>query len=91
MAYKECRIKPSAGGFGAYEADESTGVVWDDEGELLDALRDGIAAAELYELGVDDLPDDLEDIRGRIHNEPVRVFGWLDEQGGAQYAGIVQV
>jgi hypothetical protein len=45
----------------------------------------------LYELGVDELPDDIEDIRGRIYGAPARVFGWLDEQGGAQYAGIVEL
>ena len=91
MAYKECRIQPCGSGLGEYQAGESNGEAWDDEGDLLDAMRGGVAPADLYELGVDELPDGLEDIRGRIQNEPARVFGWLDEQGGAQYACIVQV
>jgi hypothetical protein len=70
---------------------ESNGEIWDEEGDLLDAMRDAIAPADLYELGVDELPDDIEDIRGRIQGEPARVFAWLDEEGGAHYTGIVQV
>jgi hypothetical protein len=54
-------------------------------------MRYAIASADLYELGVDELPDDIEDIRGRIQGAPARVFAWLDEQGDAHYAGIVQV
>jgi hypothetical protein len=91
MAYKECRIQPCAGGSGGYQPDGPDAQAWDDEGDLLDALRYDVAPADLYELGVDELPDGIEDIRGRIQNEPARVFGWLDEQGIAQYACIVQL
>jgi hypothetical protein len=76
---------------GEYQVGESNAEAWDDEGDLLDAMRDGIAPADLYELGVDELPEGIEDIRGRIQNEPARVFGWLDEEGDAQYTCIVQV
>jgi hypothetical protein len=91
MAYKECRIQRCESGLGEYQADESNGEAWDDEGDLLEAMRNGVAPADLYELGVDELPEGIEDIRGLIQNEPARVFGWLDEQGDAHYAGIVQV
>ena len=91
MAYKEYHIRPWAKGFGQYEAEESDGIAWDDERDLVGAIRRGIAPADLYELGVDGLPDGIEDIRGRIYGEPARIFAWLDEHGRAQYFGIVQV
>lgn len=72
--YTECTIQPASGGFGEY--DVTRGDTWDDETALFDAIianeHDGIA-----ELGVDDLPEGIEDIRGRIHNEPSRVFASL--------------
>jgi hypothetical protein len=88
MAYKECRILPYAG---EYQAGESDAEAWDDESDLLDAMRNDVTPADLYELGVDELPEGIEDIRGRIQNEAARVFGWLDERGAVQYSCIVQV
>jgi hypothetical protein len=72
-----------------YEAGDTSGDVWADETDLLDAITEGIAPAALVELGVDPLPDGIEDIRGRIQSESDRVFAWLDEWGNAQYTGIV--
>ncbi len=91
MAYKQCRLHASESGSGEYQGGEPSGETWDDEGDLLDALRADRAPLDVYEVGVDELPDGVEDIRGRIQNEPARVFGWLDEQGVAQYSCIVQV
>ena len=91
MAYREFRLQPSESGLDEYQAGEPSGETWDDEVDLLDAMRHGISPAELYELGVDEPPDGIEDIRGRIQHEPARVFGWLDRQGDVQYACIVQV
>jgi len=91
MAYKECRIQRCASGSGEYQADEPSEEAWDDEGDLLEAMRNGVAPADLYELGVDELPEGIQDIRGLIQNEPARLFGWLDERGDAHYAGIIQV
>ena len=54
-------------------------------------MRHAVTPADLYELGVDELPEGIEDIRGRIQNEAARVFGWLDERGAVQYSCIVQV
>jgi len=91
MAYKECRLQPCESGSGEYQAAESDGEAWDDEADLLDAMRHAVTPADLYELGVDELPEGIEDIRGRIQNEAARVFGWLDERGAVQYSFIVQV
>lgn len=42
---------------------------------------------KLYELGVDKLPDDVEDIRGSIHYEPDQVFAIKEEVFGVTYFG----
>jgi hypothetical protein len=91
MAYREFRLQPSEGGLDEYQAGDASGEIWDDEIDLVVAMRHGVAPADLYELGVDELPGGVEDIRGRIQNEPARVFGWLDRRGDVQYACIVQV
>lgn len=84
--YKEIVIAPCASVFGKYQASEFNGDTWEDEQDLLDAMRN--TDFILYELGVDDLPGGLEDIRGHIHNEPTRVFGYVDEQDISRYVGI---
>ena len=61
-------IKPCASGFGEYEAVPDLNTIQDDS-DLLNGV-----AGELYELGSEDTPDWVEDIRGRIHNEPEHVF-----------------
>jgi hypothetical protein len=53
-------------------------------------MRRTIAPERLYELGVDELPNDIGDIRGRIYGAPARVFAWLDEKGDAHYSGILE-
>jgi len=83
--YRECCILPASGGFGEWQAGEY--------GEPCDV---DVLTGDIYqnigfpvlELGVDDLPDGLEDIRGRVHNQPARIFGYLDENGCPHYCGI---
>ena len=87
MSYKECTILPATGGFGEYQAGEFNGEKFSDAETLADALREG-AGFELFELGKEELPEGLEDIRGRIHNQPERVFGGLDAQDVPHYFGI---
>ena len=90
MDYHETVITPCASGFGEYQCGNADGEAWEDDGDLLDAMRDGVDPAELIEIMDDaELPDGMEDIRGRIHSEPYRVFGFLDDAGHAHYLGIV--
>ena len=77
-------IKPHHAGFNLYDAiihDEG----WSDADELLIWARDG---AEWYELGVDELPPEIDDIRGQIYNEPDRVFAMFDDEDQPVYVGI---
>lgn len=91
MAYRECRLQPCGNGLSEYQPVETEGATWDNEGDLVGAMRGNVVPADLYELGADELPDGIEDIRGRIQNEPARVFAWFDEQVGVQYTCIIQV
>ena len=61
---------------------------WQFEGDLLQAIFSA-ECGEIYELGKANLPEEVEDIRGLIHDEPPRVFAIVD---GWQvlYFGIVE-
>jgi hypothetical protein len=59
-------IKPCAG-FGEYDAVIDADIY--DDADILNGC-----AGEVYELGTEDLPEWVEDIRGKIHNEPEKVF-----------------
>jgi hypothetical protein len=87
MSFKECTIRAASGGFGEYEAGEYSGDAFSDQYALIDAMREG-AGFELFELGKDELPEGLEDILGRIRNEPDRVFGGLDSDNIPHYFGV---
>ena len=84
--YKEVVINPSGGGFGMYQAGEANGERWTEAGDLLSEISgNGI---EWYELGEDELPEGLENIIGKIYNQPNRIFGWINDQGLPVYFGI---
>jgi len=90
--YYDVTISPAAGGFGEWEHSGAHGDGWADEADLVTAMAQGVSGG-LYELGVDDLPAGIEDIRGLIRSEPPRVFATLDADGagGATfYFGIVE-
>lgn len=92
--FHDALIRPCPSGFGEFEqcaADLGDG--WEDEDDLLAECRANIEAegvSELYELGVDELPEGLEDIRGRIRNQDGRIFGWLDEEDLPRYFAVVE-
>ncbi len=56
---------------------------------LLDAAREE-SRATIFEFGSGELPSPIADIRGRIENEPERVFAWVDTDGEAHYFGLVR-
>lgn len=74
--YAEVGIRPHYAGFGEYNRDPNAGDPYPGDAEdLLIEIRNSLMEGEeLYELGVDELPDAVKDIRGLIHNEPERVF-----------------
>jgi len=90
MGYRECVILPASGGFGEYESGEYGGDSYEDSSTLIAEMYAG-CGFELFDLGKDALPEGLEDIRGRIRNEPARVFGGLDDQGTPRYFGVSEI
>jgi hypothetical protein len=72
MFVKYVDIKPSASGGDTYEVSADTEVY--DDGDFFNELYTDNPESEFYEFGDGDCPVWAEDIRGRIHNEPDRVF-----------------
>lgn len=67
-------------------SDQDSG--WSDLDALLATARLEVEADLLFELGVDEFPPPILDIRGRIENQPERVFAWIDCDGEARYFGV---
>ena len=86
MGYQTISIRPTSAGFGEYECTPDRGEIWADMDDLLQEAR--LSMGEIYELGIDSLPEGLEDIRGRIHEEPAKAYGVIDPDGSAHYFGI---
>ena len=86
IRYAEARIAPCSSGFGEYQVQEP-GDTWDDLGDLMDEMRSGcnITGERLLLLGYESLPEGIEDIRGRIHNEPPRVYAIVGSNDGELY------
>lgn len=92
--YIEIGITPRASGFGEYQPAEASGDRYESLMDLLAASHDGIAASGgsgPWEVGHADCPPEIPDIRGRIHAEPGRLYGWLDAEGHPRYFGIIEI
>ena len=81
----EVTIQPAHGGFGEYQRGEINGEGWNVESDLL------AECGEIFILGKDQLPDGVEDIRGRIRNEPNIVFATITSDHDCSYHGIVEI
>lgn len=85
MAYYEVPILPHAG-FGMWEAQPITGDAWTDEDDLIQEIAENVV--HMIELGQEPLPAGVADIRGRIYNEPERVFAVKSDGQEWDYIGI---
>jgi hypothetical protein len=63
IEYHEIIIVPSSGGFGEWQSQRPNGDGWASQSDLLAAIVANVRG-ELIELGVDALPDGVDDIRG---------------------------
>ena len=93
MAYQERTIRKASGGFGQYQQSmDHSGEIWDILPDLLSECEDNVSA-KIYELGADDLPEGLEDIRGKIRDQDGRIYAYLSEgdQDIPCYFAIVDV
>jgi hypothetical protein len=86
--WAEVPIKPHHAGFGMWQADRTAAEYeWDDAETLIQEIRSNISA-EVYELGKDELPPEVEDIRGSVYEEPDRILAYVDGDGHVWYVGV---
>lgn len=87
--FYEVAIQKSPSGFGEYECQPANGEGWVDADDLLQEITSNYDVFELTDEVSTALPERVEDIRGRIHNEPWRIFAIvMDTQ--VSYFGIVE-
>jgi hypothetical protein len=87
MMYQEATISPSHSGFGEWICNRyGLGEPWDPYAWIAEVEGQGL---ECFILGRDALPEDIEDIRGRIHSEPAIVLAVRDEEGHISYRGMI--
>jgi hypothetical protein len=89
--FYQVRIAPARGVVGRWDGWRDP-VAWADELDLLQALYTHPTYTEVYDLAQDDLPTYVEDIRGRVYDEPARILALVRWEHGApvvQYVGIV--
>jgi len=85
--YYEAWIEKASGGFGEYEQLKPNGDGWETEDDVIVEMRANIP--EMFELGVDPLPERIDDIRGRIHNQDGRIFA-AETDGYVSYFAVVE-
>lgn len=90
--FYEVTIKAAHGGFGEYDCLPINGEGWADQQDLLDEISGNYDSMfELTdEIVANALPGQAEDIRGRIHNEPARVFAIVHDDNTVTYFGVVE-
>lgn len=88
--FYEVTINPASGGFGMYNAVVHDSA-WASEGDLIQEIYNCAwhSNADIYRLGEDTLPDNVEDIRGRIYHEPALVFARVENED-ISYFGIAE-
>jgi hypothetical protein len=89
--FYQVRIAPAKGVAGRWDVWRDP-VVWADDLDLLQALYTHPAYDEVYDLAQDALPAYVEDIRGRVYDEPARILALVRTEQGVpvvQYVGIV--
>ena len=89
--FYQVRIAPARGVRGWWDGWRDP-VAWADDLDLLQALYTNPTYDEVYDLAQDDLPAYVNDIRGRVYDEPARILALVRLEHGVpvvQYVGIV--
>lgn len=92
MRYHEVTIVRSPSGFGAFQASTeapSEPNIYDCSDDLISEMADGARPDMLIRLGSREAEfRGLEDIRGRIHNEPAYVYALVGADSGLTLAWV---
>lgn len=89
--FYQVKIQPAQGVAGRWDVWRHA-EAWADDLDLLQAIYTNPTYEEVYDLAQDDLQAYVEDIRGRVHDEPARILALVRTEHGApvvQYVGIV--
>lgn len=89
--FYQVKIQPANGVVGRWDVWRSD-TAWADDLDLLQALYTHPAYDVVYDLTQDELPAYVEDIRGRVYDEPTRILALVRMEHGVpvvQYVGIV--
>ena len=91
--YYELMILPHHAGFGMYQRGEANGEGWVNPTDLIQEIYQQ-APGTVYEVGRDELPKGIKDIRGLIQDgDPDYLFAWqYDDHGDLRtaYCGIIE-
>lgn len=89
--FYEVLINPAPNGFGLWQT-QRCDEPWSSDSDLLMSIYDS-CDGEIYNLHADFgvLPAEIEDIRGRILNEPERVYALVDKWQGESYVRYVGI
>lgn len=96
-SYTTTYISPAPGGSGEWQCGETSSdeaTFYPNPDCIIAAYRHraSIFGAEIVVLGIDHLPEGVQDIRGHIHNEPARVVAIiLRNVRFVEYFGIVRI
>lgn len=90
-------IQPHHAGFNQWQQSHELNNGWAMDSDLIQEIADNLSGVELFELGKDELPEGLEDIRGNILGGTPRetilsesIFGYLGEDAQPVYFAIVE-
>jgi hypothetical protein len=93
--YRIDPIKSHHAGFGMYQQDTTKVSADEMYCSEQDAIQYGTDCYEVYKLGADELPDGVEDIRGRIYGEsggeaPTVYYG-IGSDGAGEFGGYFAI
>lgn len=85
--YHVVTIAPHYAGFGMWQASPADSDLYDKSTYLEQSAS---PTTTIYELGDDELPEGVADIRGSIYDEPAIVFAIVDDETGevVSYEGL---
>ena len=87
QSFYEMLIQPCDDAVWKFEVVESDGEPWGDVDDLIQAIAAGVAPAHLVDVR-DCVAWGAKDIRGRIRDEPNRVFAVVREGRETYYVGV---
>lgn len=87
--YAEQSIQPCSGGYGEYQTQPMDSDWYADKNDLLNDCIN-TCTGTIYSLDDADLPECVDDIRGRIHNEEGDIYAVVYDDDNVSYFAVVE-